>query len=136
MALSGGERFAFHLKSHWICRFRTELLEKLRQAGINCWDFLNSGSSGPWSRRAPGRPAATARPDGLVRFEEGRSNFSIRQIKRVAFDFTNFENSRMRSLLYAVGIDWPLLDRMIPRGSAKSRNYFSRAAPPTHQLLR
>lgn len=42
-------------------------------------------------------------------------NNLAKRIKRVAFGFTNFENYRMRALLYAGGINWSLLDRVIPR---------------------
>ena len=43
------------------------------------------------------------------------SNNLVKRIKRVGFGFTNFENYRMRALLYAGGVDWSLLDRVIPR---------------------
>jgi transposase len=43
------------------------------------------------------------------------ANNLIKQVKRVAFGFTNFRNYRLRSLLYAGKPDWSLLPTLTPR---------------------
>ena len=45
----------------------------------------------------------------------------IKRVKRVAFGFTNFDNYRIRALLYAGKPNWNLLNTLTPPQNAKSR---------------
>ena len=42
------------------------------------------------------------------------ANNLIKRVKRVAFGFTNFNNYRIRALLYAGKPNWALLDTLTP----------------------
>jgi len=42
------------------------------------------------------------------------ANNLIKRVKRAAFGFTNFDNYRIRSLLYAGKPNWALLDTLTP----------------------
>ena len=42
------------------------------------------------------------------------ANNLIKRVKRVAFGFTNFDNYRIRALLYADKPNWTLLDTLTP----------------------
>lgn len=42
------------------------------------------------------------------------ANNLLKRVKRVGFGFTNFDNYRIRSLLYAGKPDWSLLDTLAP----------------------
>ena len=43
-----------------------------------------------------------------------RLNNLIKRVKRAAFGFTNFDNYRIRALLYAGKPDWTLLQTLTP----------------------
>ncbi len=42
------------------------------------------------------------------------ANNLIKRVKRVGFGFSNFNNYRIRSLLYAGKLNWALLDTLTP----------------------
>ena len=42
------------------------------------------------------------------------ANNLIKRVKRAAFGFTNFDNYRIRALLYAGKPNWALLDTLTP----------------------
>ena len=61
-----------------------------------------------------------ARRPRLQRPTEAANNL-IKRVKRSAFGFTNFDNYRIRALLYAGKPDWALLETLTPTQFAKSR---------------
>ena len=49
------------------------------------------------------------------------ANNLIKRVKRAAFGFTNFDNYRIRALLYAGKPNWALLETLTPTQNAKSQ---------------
>ena len=65
--------------------------------------------------------ASDAREERVTPGQRPRPNYGhphannlIKRVKRVAFGFTNFNNYRIRALLYAGKPDWALLDTLTP----------------------
>ena len=58
------------------------------------------------------RIAADQRP--RPSFRHPHANNLVKRVKRAAFGFTNFDNYRIRALLYAGKPDWALLDTLTP----------------------
>ena len=68
----------------------------------SCTDsWSQDGARNPWS--AP-----------TTDYGHPHANNLVKRVKRAAFGFTNFDNYRIRALLYAGKPNWTLLDTLTP----------------------